>query len=1098
MSAQPQRPDLDRILGGLKDFQRQSVEHVFRRMYLDSDATRRFLLADEVGLGKTMVARGLIARVVDHLWDKVERIDIIYICSNGDIARQNANRLNIFSAKGMTEEQRLRANQLARATRITLLPIEMKTFDRKVNFISFTPSTSFDLKSSLGMQMERVLIFKMLEKHWRLSGAAPTNVLRGFSGAEGFRAAIRDFSRDIEPGLQQAFLRNVDGQTQLHDRFRKLCDAFARANADVTDEEKEERSAVVGELRSLLARTCLHSLEPDLIILDEFQRFKHLLEGGDPASELAKDLFNYEDERTKARTLLVSATPYKMYTVSDERERDDHYADFLRTLTFLVNDEQRSGHFERLLTEFRFELLSGASKNRARLLEIKNELEAELRRVMVRTERLAVSAERNGMLKQVAPDSMPLEPSDIESYVAVHHVSRHLEHHNPLEYWKSAPYLFNFMEDYQLKRDFDEALEDERAPGIATILRRSGTALLDCSAIREYRELDPQNARLRHLLNDTLGRRAWKLLWVPPSLAYYAPEGPYADPSLSGFTKRLVFSSWNVVPRVIASVASYEAERLMIKSSDATARNTPEERKKRRPLLTFRREAGKPASMSLLGLLYPCLTLARECDPLSMALKAREPLTLADVLVQAKEKIEELLAKLPAASPGSAPDESWYWAAPVLLDMNATKDVSWWKDRHLASLWAGGEAESEPDDREAPGDELSEGTVWESHVKEVGSRLLQGSIKLGPRPSDLADVLALMAVAGPATVALRSLARISGHGSTSGFVHLEQSWMRHAAGSVAWAFRSLFNTPEAAAMIRGLDNREPFWRRVLEYCARGGLQSLMDEYAHVLRESQGLVDHPAHDVVEGVSRAMRHALSLRTATLRADDIQLTDAGLQRSEPAGLRARFALRLGDQASEDDKTLNRAADVQNAFNSPFWPFVLASTSVGQEGLDFHPWCHAVVHWNLPSNSVDMEQREGRVHRYKGHAVRRNIAGSVGLSAVTTAKRDPWESMFEAAACKRSESDTDLVPYWVYTDGDARIERHVPMLPLSREVDRLAALRRSLAVYRMVFGQPRQEELIDCLRKRVAKEELETVAAELRIDLSPGMKPTDRRGIS
>ena len=32
------------------------------------------------------------------------------------------------------------------------------------------------------------------------------------------------------------------------------------------------------------------------------------------------------------------------------------------------------------------------------------------------------------------------------------------------------------------------------------------------------------------------------------------------------------------------------------------------------------------------------------------------------------------------------------------------------------------------------------------------------------------------------------------------------------------------------------------------------------------------------------------------------------------------------------------------------PYWPFVLVSTSVGQEGLDFHPYCHVVVHWNLP----------------------------------------------------------------------------------------------------------------------------------------------------
>ena len=64
-----------------------------------------------------------------------------------------------------------------------------------------------------------------------------------------------------------------------------------------------------------------------------------------------------------------------------------------------------------------------------------------------------------------------------------------------------------------------------------------------------------------------------------------------------------------------------------------------------------------------------------------------------------------------------------------------------------------------------------------------------------------------------------------------------------------------------------------------------------------------------------------------------------------------------------------------VDSAFNSPFRPFLLTSTSIGQEGLDFHPWCHRLVHWNLPGNPVDLEQREGRVHRYKGHGVPRAL---------------------------------------------------------------------------------------------------------------------------
>ena len=68
-----------------------------------------------------------------------------------------------------------------------------------------------------------------------------------------------------------------------------------------------------------------------------------------------------------------------------------------------------------------------------------------------------------------------------------------------------------------------------------------------------------------------------------------------------------------------------------------------------------------------------------------------------------------------------------------------------------------------------------------------------------------------------------------------------------------------------------------------------------------------------------------------------------------------------------------------------------MLASTSVGQEGLDFHTYCHAIVHWNLPSNPVDLEQREGRIHRYKGHAVRRNVAERHRDVAMADPESDP-----------------------------------------------------------------------------------------------------------
>jgi hypothetical protein len=199
--------------------------------------------------------------------------------------------------------------------------------------------------------------------------------------------------------------------------------------------------------------------------------------------------------------------------------------------------------------------------------------------------------------------------------------------------------------------------------------------------------------------------------------------------------------------------------------------------------------------------------------------------------------------------------------------------------------------------------------------------------------------------------------------------------------------------------------------------------------------------------------------------------------------------FAARFGEEKTDGDKEVTRAEQVRESFNSPFWPFVLATTSVGQEGLDFHHYCHAVVHWNVPSNPVDLEQREGRVHRYKGHAVRKNVARGFRSSLTPIdGNDDPWEGMFDAAKKTRSKDSSDIIPFWVYQrEGGAHIERHVPALPLSSEREQLSALKRSLVVYRMVFGQNRQEDLTNYLLDNVPPSEIKRISEELRITLEP-----------
>lgn len=123
------KPDKEQILKGLKDFQKKTVNYIFSRLYSDETSTNRFLLADEVGLGKTLEAKGVIAKAIDYMWKDIERIDIIYVCANSDIARQNINRLNITGER-----------EFAFATRMTLLPLEIHDLKKnKLNFVSFTP-----------------------------------------------------------------------------------------------------------------------------------------------------------------------------------------------------------------------------------------------------------------------------------------------------------------------------------------------------------------------------------------------------------------------------------------------------------------------------------------------------------------------------------------------------------------------------------------------------------------------------------------------------------------------------------------------------------------------------------------------------------------------------------------------------------------------------------------------------------------------------------------------------------------------------------------------------------------------------------------------
>lgn len=102
---------------------------------------------------------------------------------------------------------------------------------------------------------------------------------------------------------------------------------------------------VMNKLRVMFARISVSMLEPDLVIMDEFQRFKFLLSSDDSElGILAHSFLSGHD----TRVLLLSATPYKLYSTLeeiDENQLDEHYAEFFQVMNFLFDDEVKDIKF---------------------------------------------------------------------------------------------------------------------------------------------------------------------------------------------------------------------------------------------------------------------------------------------------------------------------------------------------------------------------------------------------------------------------------------------------------------------------------------------------------------------------------------------------------------------------------------------------------------------------------------------------------------------------------------------------------------------------------------------------------------------------------
>lgn len=136
---------LNGVLAGLKDFQKATVDQTINKYQL-VEHSHRILVADEVGLGKTIVAKGVIAQLLKrHVGaNTIKSMRVIYICSNLALADENRQKLALFN--GEDAKRWVKPSTFGRLVELALKPKHSEINDEHViEVCTLTPSTSFTL-----------------------------------------------------------------------------------------------------------------------------------------------------------------------------------------------------------------------------------------------------------------------------------------------------------------------------------------------------------------------------------------------------------------------------------------------------------------------------------------------------------------------------------------------------------------------------------------------------------------------------------------------------------------------------------------------------------------------------------------------------------------------------------------------------------------------------------------------------------------------------------------------------------------------------------------------------------------------------------------
>ncbi|SPA36248.1 Helicase [Cupriavidus taiwanensis] len=1019
-----------------KPFQQAAVEAALE-CFKNSGGRRRFLVADEVGLGKTIVAR----EVARHLSGHGERPFVIYYIANGHaVSHQNKRRVVDFL------ETKRRKEAISTPDRLSLIALAKRPATAVVVY-ALTPATSLpgaNARLTGGRKEERAFLKVLLEKVYpSLSDQLGLDRLRLNAGKKSWDDALAEAEAKLAKSpapLRQCFrdALTIEFGSPVQECLRQAANGPVKKGGS-----PHKPTAFVGRLRRALALATLRQQPPDLVVLDEFQRYPYLIDTKQ-ADPLVEALLEPREAAVQPCVLLLSATPYRLLATRWEEARGVlAHEQLLDLIQFLAGMRVRQ-RARRLFTDFGNTLRDIAAhrdvNDPALQLQVRAAagLRDQLRRlltpVMSRTERDGVMSKN----RVVATSPLKADPQ-AEDFRIYRHLVDGFEKkmkYEALPYWSSVP-----LPAQSLGPRYAAWKKAKFAPApnltSMTMARRDE---LDAPAAWP-------EAKLRALTRHA-PPRLLSLPWVAPSLAWWPLDGDWKRQSDD--PKLLMFSRFRATPPSVAALLSFGVEAHALRGTDcgyeAYSRRKLKLRAKPGPLMT----AFHPSPWLILNT-NPLVRAGRPLKEVRAQVEKQIRLALPGVVVDkstAKARrrhrpIAQILASI-ERSAGVTEQSTIGWNRAIGDDRAAKSAVRQW--------------------REAP----------------PLDRLY---------PMELADLVAY-AIGSPGVVLGRALWRhdpaILDEDRFPALVQL--SWQ---------GLRAYLDNPVFLSTLPGESAVEQIMRAVVDGC----FESVLDE--HCWLRAQNLPEDE-RDLVKD----LRASLGLRAGSF---SFQKMPGDSDKALKIPVRCHVAVPFGDAEAEPAGKKNRAGtkdddgparpdEVRKSFNTPFWPHVLTTTSVGQEGLDFHPWCARVVHWDIPSNPLDMEQREGRIQRFAGLAVRRQLARELRKEVLRQAVAkgfSPWRLIEELSG--RCVDKTGLRPWWVTDHAD--IQRHVFERPFGRDISRFAQLQEQRMIYRLALGQPNQEDFIAVLsRGSVAIHE---ILQTLVLDLSAmgvrhaGLCETDQSGL-